>query len=77
MKRPRIKKVISKVPEQVAILGMAFALDVDRHIERHNVDEPQKAFSEGDERSDELENYRTMAGLLYRAHLLTENDING
>ena len=77
MKRPRIKKVINKMPEQVAILGMAFALDVDRHVERHKVDETQKAFSEGDERSDELEKYRTMAGLLYRAHLLTENEING
>lgn len=75
MKRPRIKKVASRVPENVTGNGLAFALDQHRQIEKHDVAEPQKAFSEGDETNDEIERYRTMAGLHYRAHILLEDDI--
>ncbi len=75
MKRPRIKKVASRVPENVTGNGLAFALDQRHQIEKHDVVEPKKAFSEGDETNDEIEKYRTMAGLLYRAHLLLKDDI--
>ncbi len=75
MKRPRIKKVASRVPENVTGNGLAFALDQHHQIEKHDVVEPQKAFSESEETNEEIEKYRTMAGLLYRAHQLLENDI--
>ena len=74
MKRPRIKKVASRVPENVTGNGLAFALDQHHQIEKHDVAEPQKAFSESEETNEEIEKYRTMAGLLYRAHQLLEND---
>ena len=54
MKRPRIKKVASRVPENVTGNGLAFALDQRHQIEKHDVVEPKKAFSEGDETNDEI-----------------------
>ena len=58
MKRPRIKKVASRVPENVTGNGLAFALDQHHQIEKHDVAEPQKAFSESEETNEEIEKYR-------------------